>query len=180
MPFIPVQWKIDPNIRSHFGKDKNGNEYKYLLQVWNKEGKKVIEDLPLVTKVIKWCICHEYFIMRTEKPDPDSEYFQITNLETKAVTLINDFLKGDDSFEHFAFNDDRLFAASENTIKIASVKLHHRDGKRILRKVREADVSEIVMVANEADYRKHTNGEKASMHRIHGLATPMGGLAKIE
>ena len=105
---------------------------------------------------------------------------QITNLETKAVTLINDFLKGDDSFEHFAFNDDRLYAASENTIKIASVKLHHRDGKRILRKVREADVSEIVMVANEADYRKHTNGEKASMHRIHGLATPMGGLAKIE
>ena len=91
-----------------------------MLQVWDKSGKKVLEDMPLVSKITKWCICYEYFVFKTD--EVGSKHFQIMNLETKAVTLVDDFLGGDDSFEYFAFNDDKLYAASRTKIKIASIK----------------------------------------------------------
>ena len=46
--------------------------------------------------------------------------------------------------------------------------------------MRAADISEIVMVGSEADYRKYQDGVETPMHKIHGLAVPTGGLAAIE
>ena len=85
-------------------------------------GKKVFQ-LALQKPVRQWAICFDHFIFKTEAPDADSEYFQIINLSKKGIiTYVSDFIN-DPSYQYFAYNNGKFYAANENTIKIAPVKL---------------------------------------------------------
>lgn len=153
MEFIPVQFRIKDNIKEWF-KDKNGQTYNYLLQVWNPEGKKIFEQ-KLVNEITQWCICFEYFVYKTEEGGPEDRFFQVINLKTDAKTLIEGFLDDvdtgleEDKYKYFALNDNKLYAASQKTIKIATIKLQNKKTKRpLVRKIRDCDISTINMHEN--------------------------------
>ena len=72
MEFTPVQVTIgllvdaDKHLQKHFG------EAKYLLQIWNKQGVKVLE-YKLKQQVKLWAICFNNLVFKTESPDEDSD-----------------------------------------------------------------------------------------------------------
>ena len=94
MEFCPVLVQINHNLLK--------KEYKsdYLLQVWNKEGRKVYQK-PLQSKIhffssvfvsidqIKiWGISNDYLIYKPQVGDEDFDCYHITNLRNENSTLL--------------------------------------------------------------------------------------------
>jgi hypothetical protein len=150
------------------------------MQVWDRTGTKLFER-KFIKPVTKWCICFEYFVFKTEEGDVDSKYFHVLNLKTMAMTQIEGFLEDEaDDYNHFAINGEKLYAASEDTIKIATVKLHTKKTERpLIRKIRDCDISTISMVYNEQEWKKQQEGRIPKVQKIHGLAVPEKGLTEL-
>lgn len=167
MEYSPVQIQVHTQIRHLHG---GAN---YLLQVWSRTGIKVYQER-LNRKIKQWAICFDHFIYRTQEGDKNHEYLQILNIKTSCVTLVstNWFT---DEFEHFAYNGNKLFAASKTCIRIVPVKLISRSTdieddpqNPIIRYIDESHISEISFAKGE--------DEKDQEHKIHKLGLTSAGL----
>mmetsp|Transcript_24584 Transcript_24584/g.38150 ORF Transcript_24584/g.38150 Transcript_24584/m.38150 type:complete len:183 (-) Transcript_24584:2350-2898(-) len=155
MEYTPVQLRINENIR-HLHDNK-----KILLQVWDKEGQKILQ-FKLNHEVQQWAICFDYFIFKTHAPDPESSYFQIYNLEREnSITMVEDFLEND-SYRYLVYNNYKFFAANQDTIKIVSLKVTHMDNHKIYRKISKESIATI-------DFKDQNCS-------LHGLALTSDGL----
>lgn len=160
MEYAPVLIEISDNIKKLH--DPDGGKYNYLLQVWDKFGKKVFQER-LIKRVNKWAICFDFFIFKTNAPDENSDYFQIYNLRNNSITMVKDFLN-DDSYKFFAYNNGKLFAANDKTIKVVAVKMVTKRGISVKREINQANVASIELtqpseeVEEEEDEKENASG----------------------
>jgi hypothetical protein len=121
MQYVPVQLEVLDTIREYYGGKK------YLVQVWDNKGFKLFEK-SLDSQVSQWAICYHYFILKiNDKNDPDSEYFQVVDLnrieDGKATILkIKDFVK-DPSYQYLCFNNECFYVGNHNEIKVVKADL---------------------------------------------------------
>lgn len=133
MEYTPIQLELHRNIASLYGNAK------YLLQVWNKKGTKVLQ-IELQSNVHSWAICFQYFIFKTQAPDKHSEYYQIYDLERSigrsyCVTYVSaDWIDSEEKisgkkFKYLLYNNNKLFVANEDCIKVVGLKLNTVPGE---------------------------------------------------
>eukprot|EP00347_Sterkiella_histriomuscorum_P009906 403339425 len=91
--------------------------FEYILQVWNRKGKKTyekyIKNLPQM-----WAINGYYLVYKTHQNDEDNNYFHIINLKNGNATLLLKDVIEDKDIKYIAFNNDVLYLANKRTVHL--------------------------------------------------------------
>jgi hypothetical protein len=140
MEYQPVQLEIHQNLQSYY----EGN--KYLIQVWDKTGRKAFET-QVQTAIKQWAISYNYFIFKTQPGDVMDQFFQIVDLNNgnyleQSTLFVEDYVK-DASYDKITFLNGLLYVANVDYVKIVNIDYNLKAGEKGKRTI---DPSQVVTI----------------------------------